>query len=289
MADTERAAAPPWGSVEPPGPTSFAVPVGPVPPNRSAGTLPLRLIGILLVVGLVSCGAVAVASQFATQRRVDTSTVTAPVSRVVLTVGAGDVRVHPGSPGQGVRVTRTLTWSWRDPQVTISTGSGVLTVDGRCTEVFLSACSVDLDVTVPPGTGVDMTTTTGDVRASTVGGDVRATTSTGDVALTAPGASAVIARTSTGDLSVTEAAAAASVEASTSTGNIDVSLSAAPSVVRADSGTGDIDVLVPPGDGYRVEVRPGTGDATIGVPRDDGAARSLVLHSGTGNVDVRTH
>jgi hypothetical protein len=251
------------------------------------GAAVLRSVGIGLVLLLLLAGAASVVAQFFSQRTDDTTTITEPVTRVIVRTDTGDVRVRQASAGTPVQVHRTLHWSFHQPRTSAEAGNGLLTVAGSCQDSWWFAqCDTDFEILLPPGVALDLTTNTGDIRAS-ASAAVAARTDTGDILVTAPGAPTVDARTNTGDVVVTGGSAGASVRAQSDIGAISLTLAESPALARALTNTGDITVTVPGGAGYHVVATSDTGDTRVDVPEDRASPRTVEASTDTGDVVVR--
>jgi hypothetical protein len=246
----------------------------------------VRLIGSLLVTLVLAGMALGLVGRFAQQRRVDSSPVPG-VTSVVTVAQVGDVRVRVGEAGRPVVVRSTLTWSFREPDLQLRTNGGVLTVDTGCPKQWLlTDCSVDLDLTVPPGTALELATEVGDITGTGAGGPLTAVTRTGDISLTATGSATVQAFTSTGDVRVNGAAAGADLEMTTSTGDVTVALDTVPTRVQARSSTGDLRITVPGGQSYQVDALTDTGDRSVQVPTDPASTHRISARASTGDVRI---
>jgi DUF4097 and DUF4098 domain-containing protein YvlB len=204
-----------------------------------------------------------------------------------VTTETGDIRVRRVAPGEAVSVIAHTRSSFRTAGHRVSVSGGVLQVAGSCTGGFFfpDSCSVDFEITVPLGLGVQATSATGDVVVERVGGSVDASVGTGDVRVI--GASARI-RLSSGTGNVT-AVDLASGEASARTGTGDVLLTfvAPPSRAEAFSSTGNVRVVLPPVTGaYRVEAQTSTGDRQVDVPTDPASGRVVLARTESGDVQV---
>jgi hypothetical protein len=280
---------PPLAFTEPPvAPVAPGAPWAPGPPIASP-LLAVRVIGLVLVLGMLGLAAGSVTAQFFEQHTVLTDTVAAPVTRLVTDTDTGDVRVHAGSPGQPVQITRTLKWSFWAPRSQWTDVGGTLTVTGGCSGGgwHWGGCSVDLDVTVPAGTAVQLTSTTGSIAIAGLAGDLTATSSTGDVTISGTGAHRVVARTDTGDVTVTSTGNDSTVQADTGTGDVSLSFAAPPASVTARTDTGDVTVALPPGSGYLVQTGTDTGTASTEVSKDAASTHRIDARTATGDVLVR--
>jgi Putative adhesin len=284
----------PHGAVATAPPPVVQSPPAPVTPQRPPGVLhasgigAVRVIGGLVVAGLVATGAMSVLSHFFSQTERATDTFSTPVTRLVTDVGTGDVHVRPAPAGQKVTtVQRTLHWSFTKPTLKQETTGGTLALTSSCSgSWFGNNCAVDLDVLVPAGATLELQASTGDITATSAGGAVTVKSSTGDVSVTTTGTENVDAHTSTGDVTVKGDGTGALVSATSSTGDVGVSLSGVPGRVTADTSTGDVTVTVPRSD-YAVTTDTGTGDTRVDVPQDNTSTHKIEAHSSTGDVTVR--
>jgi hypothetical protein len=241
-------------------------------PARGSGqgsVLVVRLLGLGLALALISVGAFGVVSQFFRQSLEESTMFAGQIRQVVAETDLGDVWVHEGAAGQPLIVRRVLHWSFHKPTVEVTGGSGVVTATGRCGNggASFGDCSVDLDLTVPHGTAVEITTRTGDVRADGLSGTLTASSTTGDVTLRGLRSPQVTAVATTGDVAVAMVADPQAVQARTSTGDVHVSL--------PDDGTA-----------YRVSARSAVGDRTVKVPVEPASTRAITATASVGDVTV---
>jgi hypothetical protein len=231
----------------------------------------VRLLGLGMALVLVGLGSLIVVSQFFRRTSKETTTVTGQVQQVIARTDVGNVSLHEGGPGEPLVIRRVLTWSFDRPTADVTQHGSRVEIVGRCPTIGLSIghCAVDLDVTLPPGTSVVITSRIGDVTASGVSGTLEAITGTGDVDLRDLHSQRVTATNSTGDVAVTLLAVPRSVRAGTSTGNVRVS-------VPAD------------GTAYQVTAYTSVGDRTVRVPTDPESSRTINASSSVGDLLVTT-
>ncbi|MFC0599908.1 DUF4097 family beta strand repeat-containing protein [Streptomyces palmae] len=201
----------------------------------------------------------------------------APVHKLVIKGGTGDIRVVGG--GSAVNVTEKQNYKSSAPHTTHTTADGTLTLTYDCHD-----CGVDYDVRVPTGTTVSVTTDTGDVSLTGVSGSATARTDTGDVSLTAMGGP-VTAGSNTGDVSGIRLKAARA-RLSTQTGGVRATFSNAPSAVHATSQTGGVRIAVPPGAPYAVRAEAQTGKVDVRIEQDDNSPHTITAKTQTGDVTV---
>jgi Putative adhesin len=270
----------------------YQQPQGPPPtprmPNPSTAVV-LRLVGVVLVLGLIAVGAASVVVQFFTQEAVETLPLTTGVTRVIATSDTGDVRVRAAVGVETPRLTSTLRWSFDRPQVQRDVTGDTEQLDARCPRRwFASNCSVDLELVLPADTVLKIDTDTGDIRISGTTADLEATTATGDVRVSAVSGANITARTNTGDVTVLAGRQDGTVQADSDTGDVRLTLTAAPRAVHAKTSTGDVTITVPPGAGYAVSSGTDVGERTVSVPTDPAAERSINAESSVGDVRVLT-
>lgn len=179
----------------------------------------------------------------------------------------GDITVRTGPADRPVRLGTTSHGLWGSAQLDHSlTGGRLLVTVGRQGPSW-SPGRVDLDLELPMGTAVDLSTRRGSIVLVTPDGTVRATTGSGDIRLR--GARCRMASLSSDD------------------GDIGVAFALPPRDLQARTGHGDVDVTLPDdGTLYQVRATAGRGRARIDVPRFEGAGRLVQARSGAGNVQV---
>jgi hypothetical protein len=243
----------------------------------------------------------------------DESTQPVAVTEIHVDTGSGSVKVRPGEAGS-VHVKRHVRYSGNRPGDTSHVDGTVLKLTGCARN-----CTVDYDITAPPGVritggtgsgdidvanvatvsvkvgsgdvrvhhatgGVTAEAGSGDLELGDVQGSVAARTGSGNVKLSAVSGSA-IAETGSGD--VTAAGLHGSTTAHAGSGNVVIVLSDAQDVaVRTDSG--DLKVTVPAGQRFRIDASTSSGDRHVNVTSDAGADHHLDLHTGSGNLTVST-
>ncbi len=162
-----------------------------------------------------------------------------------------------------------VDWSQNELGVEISTRRGSLQ-GGQA--------SVDLDVTAPPGTQIELRLGAGDIRIEDINGEMTVNSGTGDIDVRGA-RGPVNLSTGTGDIHVEDVDD--ELIARTGTGRVDVQGADGRADLR--SGTGDIDYEGRPEGASSFEA--GVGDITLRLPTD--ADVEIDLTSGLGNVSVR--
>jgi len=229
-----------------------------------------RVAGSLVALAVLGTGTVGVVGTFLEHRLALTSTLVA--GQLVVTGDVGDVTVHSSAVGQPIRVVRTFHWTLHRPvdAAVPLTDPGdpnsTATIDSQCGGFRLDNCAVDLDITMPPATALQISVTTGDVRVDGAAGALKVRTVTGDITATGLRAAEPDLETGTGDLAAHFAAAPSQAQLRTTVGDVTVGLpGAAPYLVRARATVGDTNVSVPtsPRSHLIVDVATQTGDVSV--------------------------
>ena len=257
--------------------------------------------GVALALVAVGSSAISISQALLRSERTSVVDLEGDVSRLVLELDTGDVRVL-ASDREGVRLVRTETWSIDRPSVTEEVVGDELRVRADCNAVF-SWCDVSYVVEVPAGTTVRARTGsgsfeaegTGDVRADTGSGDVELVSVVGDADVRSGSGSvtvddlrggSIVARTGSGDVTVTSSDVER-VSGRTGSGDVELGLRTAPREVLARTGSGDVEVELPRGGGvYAVAVRTGSGDQDVGVRTDPASDRVVDVETGSGDASV---
>jgi len=239
-----------------------------VDPLRTALLWPARVIGVIVVTFLVATGTASVIAEFFQQEGRTTRFIAGEVRRVVVSTDTGDVTIRLGVVGTRTRLEFTRIWSFSEPRADATLVDSTLQVRGRCGRpIDIGACGVDIDLTLPPGVALDVST------------------GTGDITLIRPDAR-VQARSSVGNVSVQDARAA-EVVASSDVGNLDLEFAEAPDDVRVTTDTGNAEVIVPDdGTAYAVDATSDTGETKIDIRTDPGSSRRLEVSSAVGTVRI---
>jgi hypothetical protein len=216
--------------------------------GRPGRTRRLLLVGLVLLLALTA----AAAALHAVGGRKDRTSVTAVgVHELVIGVHAGRIELIP-SPDGRVQVSTIRHWSvWAPPVHHRQTGD-VLTLTGDCPPLGtlgITRCAVDERVTVPDGTRVRVTASTGDLVAS--------------------------------DLS------AASLDAHLTRGSISASFTRPPSRILASLDAGSLRLTVPAAT-YAVDTAapPNAGHVTVEVPTDPVSPRQISARISRGDIQI---
>jgi hypothetical protein len=208
------------------------------------------LVGLLVVLlaGLTAAAAVL----HSVSEREDRIGFTATgVQKLVVAIHAGRVELVP-SPDGRVQVTTTRHWSVWAPAARHRQVGGILALTGDCPplgDLGITRCAVDQRITIPEGTRVRVTASTGDLIAT--------------------------------DL------AAASLEAHLTRGSITASFTRPPDRVLARLDAGNLRLTVPSAT-YAVDAAAprNAGHVTVEVPTDSAAPRQISAHTSRGDLQI---
>ena len=262
----------------------------PAPPGGPAGEvwLPVVRVGaVVLTVVVIGIGTLAVVSTFFQRVRTETRTFAGTVAAVRVTEDLGDVKVRVAEPGEQVQAMARITESFDNGVWSAELTGRTLVVDGSCRQrgISLFDCQVDLTLVVPAGIPVEIESNTGDLSVDGGFSAVDARTNTGDIVVrraTGP----VQLRTNTGDVR-SLATSATALTARTTTGDVRLVFDVAPRTVTTQTNTGDVKVLVPDdGGAYSVVTETDTGDETVDVGNIPSAANKISAKTNTGDVTV---
>lgn len=189
------------------------------------------------------------------------------ITRLVVEAPRGDVDVTEIAAGSAARPQARLSsdWVFTEPTMTVEDDGGEVTLTARCQGSNLGRCITDLEVQVPAGTPVLVSTQYGDI-------DVTST-------------STVDARTSAGDVQVRGRPTTVRVE--TSAGEVTVDAAAAPDDVTVTTSLGDVHLTLPVTEDYAVTTRTNLGEQQVTVPVDPAAPHTVDIRSSVGDITVR--
>ena len=189
-----------------------------------------------------------------------------PPTSVDLELSSGDAQISGGSPS-AVQVERIDRFAFgRSAHEQRSLSGGVLRLSSRCPHVVVGSCSSSYRLTVPDNVAVKVRSASGSVRLSGFRGNARIETRSGAITVDAFCGFGLSATSSSGNVKVTTACAAKSID--------------------LESDTGNVSALVPPGR-YDVRATARTGKLHVsGVTRSPDAPFSINLFSRSGDVSL---
>ncbi|QIS22046.1 DUF4097 family beta strand repeat-containing protein [Nocardia terpenica] len=233
------------------------------------------------ILGTVACGMVvpfgAACSDLgpASDHIADDALVTGSPAVIEIHNGSGSVRV---TPGDAVHVHREIAYRSHAPAAVPDRADGTLVLSAEC-----DRCRIDYTVTAPASTKVVIFGSSGSVDVEGVS----------QVTYRGVSGSATIRKIAgpvdvqSGSGSVTVSDVAPTVTATTTSGNIGIDLSTAPNRLTAHSGSGHVSVTVP-AHPYRIETHTDSGSVHNKIPDTAGAADTLTVDSGSGDIDLAT-
>lgn len=237
------------------------------------------------VVGIVGVAAVGIFGWgvLTTQTTTQAKTYRQPITALHVDGDAASVSVTAGAPNQVLtRRAAEVTQGWT-PTVTEAWSGTVLRVTLRCpSSVFGRKCRIAYDVTVPPGTVVDVRTDSGKLAVRDLSGKVTMSTSSGE--LRASGLSGPLTvRADSGEIKAT-ALRSPNVHVTADSGSVALGFSAPPKSVNVSVDSGSVGITVPrtgtPADIYAVQVAVNSGQRAIEVQQGSGAKISVSADSG---------
>lgn len=171
------------------------------------------------------------------------STLTMPAAQTLhITSSQGDIEVRAREGASEIAVSQRMRGAEAAP---VTGDAATLTIDSTGVCPAGSQCTIDLEVTVPPGTNVEVLATAGDVSVSGSEGTLSVQSQLGDVELEPAATTGVTVRTGAGDIEVKLPDGRYAVTTSAGVGDVDVAVTNASDGVPVDltTGAGDIDVL----------------------------------------------
>lgn len=231
-----------------------------------------------------------------------TETVPQPVTSLVVQSYGGQVQVTSAQVAR-VQVTETIAYDQglgSPPVVQRSVSGGRLSLsDPACNQ---SGCTVDFDLTVPPGVTVTASTEGGPLAVSGTagatldsgGGPVQAaliagplTVNTGGGPLSLRGVSGPLRAETDGGTLLGQDIAAATATVTTGGGSAMVTFATAPEKVSVSTDGGPATVAVPGGP-YQLTADSGGGPQSVEIATDPTALPSITVYSGGGPLQVRS-
>ena len=220
-------------------------------------------------------------------------------TRVDVRAIAGSLTVKKGASGV---VNAVLSWRGDvQPEISSRLAGETLIVSSEC-PLKAKACSVDLELTVPDTTAVDIEKVDGDVEVHDIAGDVDVVAENGtlslidvsgdarlnliDVDLTLDGVTGRFDVASDHGAVKGQVLSAPTASVSAQKGDVDLSFTTIPDLVDVTTDVSDILVALPNGD-YDIDDVSRRGTVTIdGLTNTPDAGSVIVAHSTRGNIVV---
>jgi hypothetical protein len=244
-----------------------------------------KIVGCVVAVPMLGFGATQTAFALAHSQRTETATVPADdVAGVDVSNTAGRVRIIGVEGATSVKVRARIDDGWRASGHSVTTEDGVLKVHGSCPNYGSTWCRVRYTIEVPNTLpvsiraegSIEVTGMAAGVFASSDGGTVTVDRVDGDLVLDA------------NDGSITAGAVRSdNVAADTLSGRISLVFAESPSSVSAQANEGSIEIVLPDSTiAYATDVSTSEGEVTDLVDRDLDSSRSIVAHTGQGDVTL---
>lgn len=213
----------------------------------------------------------------------------AAVRTVEIDAAVERVTVLPGPPGE-VTVVSHRFWTYQAPDTALRADGDTYRIGARCEGGIkwfgARSCVEELDVRVPPGTGVRFRGSSDTLRVRGLTGDLDAMSGSGAIVI--DGVSGRVAAEVGSGSVVADGLRSRTVVARAGSGSVDLRFARPPENVTANTASGSVTVRLP-GDGARYRVATSTGSGSIDVPavfRDPASARLLRLSTGSGHIAV---
>jgi hypothetical protein len=235
-----------------------------------------RLVGWLLLGGLVFAVAWSALWTLGRSRDSRTEAFSAPIDRLVVEDVNGRVSLEAGT---ATELTVEREWLFGGaPVVEMVEADGTLRISADCG----AFCRTHVTGVAPANAELVVRTGAGDIVVRDFEGGVDLNTSAGDVTVSSISGPAVLRSDAGfihGDVSDGD------VDAQTSAGGIDLDVLGGFSRISAVSNAGSV-VLTVPDDVYRVDAGTSAGSTEVDVADDPDATRVIIAHSDAGNVTV---
>ncbi len=263
----------------------------PPPPVRRVrrGRTAWRIGGSLFAVAMLAFGTANAVGAFAHETRHLHRVVSSPVRIVDVAGGTGGSITVLGTSGGGSDVTidMTLNRGLEIPSHTETVEGNRLVLRSHCFPLVTAFCQVDYVIRVPDGVSVIARSSGGDIAVSDVHGDLDLASSGGSVEVRDVAARWVLLHSHGGDVHA-YGMSADSIEASSNGGSVLLSLSSPPTMVDVSSNGGDIDIELPnTSDAYHVIVSANGGGTSTEIRTDPTSSRVILAEANGGDVTLR--
>ena len=257
------------------------------PPQR--GRSPWAWVGISVVILVVIFGGLATASVLLTHQVSATKTFAVGAQpKLVLTTSSGDVHIVSGAANQISVVAHMQVFLGDNSpipvQYNLSSDGNTLTVNADERDGFTFGFSfnrgVDLDVTVPSQTALNVRDSSGDITSQGVTGQMSLTTSSGDVT-TDGGSGHVSLTTSSGDIKASNISGEMTL--STSSGDVTADNASASGNSSFQTSSGDITYRGSLAANGNYSFQDSSGDIDLTLPGD---ATFQVVQASTDSGDI---
>ena len=233
----------------------------------------VRVLGVGTAALVLTVSTAALVSYYFQRTVEETRVIPEPVEIISGQINRGSITVHAAQDADVVTVHSTRRFSFGTPQLTTKvTGEGRLVLCSACAyhpgKAF-GTCTVDLEVSVPKGVELDLTTSQGEVRIDRPDAPTRLTTASGSVRVTG--------------------ATSRRIDISTAAGSVTLEFATSPDDAVVRTAAGSITIRVPAdGTTYNVTGSTSLGSRRIEVPEDIASTHRLDVSSSVGGVLITT-
>lgn len=230
------------------------------------GRTVLRAGLVVLGAAAVGWGAASAATLLSSETRVISQRHTG-IRTVEVHAGMGVVGVTGRPAATEVALRQRQRWRLRTPRFSARREGDRLVVRSSCPWNIGRPCDGALDLTVPPGTTIDIRSEDGEVWFQGLSG-------------------AVTVRSGDGPISAT-GLRAADVDLAAGDARVEVSFTTAPDRIRVAAADGAVDIRVPrDGRPWRVDGTTGDASREVGIAVDPAAARTITADTADGPVRI---
>lgn len=206
-------------------------------------------------------------------------------SSVAVTVPNAPMHFH-ASPDGRVHVAVSGWRSGPKPTFTVRTTADATRIEGGCSRLWFTRCSISVDVSLPPTADLAVTGTNGDVTATGLDGALTIATTNGAVTLSNVNGRLDL-RSVNGALRLRDASSS-SVKAVTTNGAVDLRFLESPTTVEGQTINGSVTVQVPDTEAYRIVAHTVNGRVdTSEVTSSPDATRAITVNTVNGSVTVQ--
>lgn len=220
--------------------------------------------------------------------------------RLAADVGGGDVNVHQGqTQGGTARLSGNVQYSLVRPGFSVS--GNHIHLDCR---LPTGNCGLNADLSVPPGTAVDLTSSGGNMQVGGIQGAATLDSGGGDVSVSGVAGAVEVSsgggKLTAGDLGgVLDFSTGGGdvggnglfsphVTLDTGGGNVTLVFTRVPAYIDVSSGGGDVTIVLPHSQtaSYDISSQPGGGDYSAAVPTNTASHNKITVDSGGGNISI---
>jgi len=228
----------------------------------------LTVVGTLVVALAVYAVVVVVSVLMGGERTLTSKLDVTSGTQVVLDADTADVNITAADVDE-VTLVATVTDGLLDSSYQVLAGPDGFVVDSGCMTWLAPGCGVALELRVPVGTPVSVTSTDGDLTAH----DLQAS-------------GAVLLTSTSGDIEA-DGLVVDELAAHSTSGDVDLEFSEEPYAIKATTDDGDVDVELPDGERtYQVVAESPDGDVSTSLTTDRAGEGLINLTSDSGDIHL---